>query len=77
MSWKRGTGTTDFELAHVQEWVELNDIALNGPDGDDGVIREWRDFRSFIRGALWIGGVLMGIPTLLLTMSALGIIHLR
>lgn len=84
MSWTRGERGTDYELSRVQSWVETNDIALNGPDGDDGVIREWRDFRSkkeafetFMRWTLAAIGLLVAIPAALVSLSALGVIHLR
>ena len=46
MSWTRGSGTTDQELARAQWWIERADVDLYGPDGDDGVIREHRDGRA-------------------------------
>lgn len=84
MSWTRGERDTDYELSRVQSWVETNDIALNGPDGDDGVIREWRDFQSkkeafetFMRWGMAVIGILVAIPAALVSLSALGFIHLR
>jgi hypothetical protein len=40
-------------------------------------VREWRDFKSFVHGAMWVGGALLAIPAILLSLSALGWIHLR
>jgi hypothetical protein len=77
MSWKRGERSTDYELARAQGWIETTDIELHGPEGDSGVVREWRDFKSFVHGAMWVGGALLAIPAILLSLSALGWIHLR
>lgn len=77
MSWERGEKSTDYELARVQAWIEVTDIELHGPEGETGTVREWRDFKAFAKGAVWIGGILLAIPALLVTLSALGWVHLH
>ena len=88
MSWTRGNGSTDYELARTQWWIENADVELHGPDGDDGVIREWRDYKTardqrdkdvtlMIKTVAWILGSLIAIPAALVSLSALGLIHLH
>jgi hypothetical protein len=84
MSWKRGTGSTDWELRRVQECVEDHDILLNGGEGEIGMVREWRDFKSkrdafeaYIKISITVIGLVCGVPGILVALSALGVIHLR
>ena len=84
MTWTRGSGEVELELSRIQSWVEYTDPDLHGRNGDDGVIREWRDFKSqrkafesFLRFAIWAIGVVAAIPGVLVALSALGIVHLR
>lgn len=39
MAWKRGRQSIQIEVSRLQSWVEDNDPVLNGPNGDDGMIR--------------------------------------
>ena len=80
----RGTGTVNQELAHVQYWAESTSLTLDGPNGDDGMIREWQDFQAgrhaLLKAIKVVGGILIfvcGIPAVLVSLSALGFIHLR
>lgn len=84
MSWKRGKGSTDWELERAQECLESHDVLLNGGEGEMGIIREWRDFKSqrsafesYIKVSMVVLGVICGIPGFLVALSALGFIHLR
>lgn len=54
MPWRAGTGSVEMELRRTQDWIEENDVELNGQNGDKGVIREHREDRSFIKGALGV-----------------------
>jgi hypothetical protein len=77
MSWKRGEKPTDYELARLQDWTERADIELHGPEGDTGIVAEWRDFKAYMKAGIVIGGALLAIPAILVSMSALGWIHLH
>ena len=84
MTWARGIESVPKELSKVQSWIEYTDPDLHGRNGDDGVIREWRDFKSqrkafesFLKAAIWAIGVVAAIPGILVALSALGVIHLR
>ena len=84
MPWERGEASLEIEVSRIQSWVETTDPDLHGRNGDDGVIREWRDFKSqrkafesFLRFAIWAIGVVAAIPGVLVALSALGIVHLR
>lgn len=84
MPWERGTASLEIEVSRIQSWVETTDPELNGKNGEDGVIREWHDFKaqrkafeSFVRWSMKAIGILVAIPALLVTLSALGVIHLR
>ena len=84
MTGARGDREVEYELSRVQSWIEYTDPDLHGRNGDDGVIREWRDFKSqrkafesFLRFAIWAIGVVAAIPGVLVALSALGIVHLR
>ena len=68
----------------MQFWAEVTSQTLDGEDGDIGMVREWRDFKSqreafekFVRTGILIMGMVCGIPALLVSLSALGVIHLR
>jgi hypothetical protein len=72
------------ELARTQAWIEFNDVALNGVSGDDGVVQEWRDFKSqkkafetFMKIGMSIVGLLAAFVTTLVGLSAIGLVHLR
>jgi hypothetical protein len=81
---KRGGGTINQELARLQFWAEEKSQLLDGSNGDDGMIREWQDHQAEKRtmagllkiGLIVIGGI-CGIPALLVSLSALGVVHLR
>jgi hypothetical protein len=90
MPWKRGEKSTDVELSRVQECVEWHDLLLNGPNGDNGMIQEWRDFKaqrkafeSFMKAAVVIIGIVLSILTFLEgnrqlhdhTLNVPGVIH--
>ena len=77
MTWVRGDRDVEYELSRVQSWVEYTDPDLHGRNGDDGVIREWRDFRAQWRLAMWGIGVIAAVPGILVALSALGVIHLK
>jgi hypothetical protein len=58
-------------------------VILFGKYGDDGMVNEWRDFKttrrnfeSFVKGVLWFIVFLAGVPATLVALSALGYIHL-
>jgi hypothetical protein len=83
MSWSRGQGDTDYELARAQSWIERADIDLYGPDGDDGVIREHQNDRAArmqrdkdLTGLIKLIGWVLGTPLfVLLAMSIMRAIH--
>jgi hypothetical protein len=74
VSWKRGNGTVQVEIANLQSWVERTDEELYGTDGEDiGMIQEWRDdraarraLRSYIKAAVVAGGLVVGVPSMIL-----------
>ena len=61
----------------MQIWAKTTDIDLNGRNGDDGVIREWRDFKSQLKVIVAVFGFVCGVPAILVALSALGVVHLR
>lgn len=75
MAWKRGRGTLQVELANVQSQVEYWSCELDGTGGgDEGMIQEWHDdkaqraaLRSFVKIAVALGGLLVGVPASALT----------
>lgn len=84
MAWKRGRQSIQIEVSRLQSWVEDNDPVLNGPNGDNGMIREWQDFtakreafESFVKWMVSLIGLMVAFPAALVGLSALGIIHLR
>jgi hypothetical protein len=78
MPWERGEGTTDQELSKVQSWIEQWDPKLNGGNGSGiGMYLEWQNFKATMRTGILILGFICGVPALLVSLSALGIIHLR
>ena len=84
MIFKRGTGSVNQELARVQFWLEEKSQILDGPNGDDGMIREWQDHKAekrtmvgMLKVGMWVIGTICGIPALLVSLSALGLVHLR
>jgi len=75
MSWKRGRGSIQVELANVQSKIETWSEVL---DGDDGVIqyiqneRSERDaLRKLIKASLWVGGLFVGAPAFTLSIIEL------
>ena len=84
MPWQRGAASLEIETSRIQSWIEDVDPELNGRNGEDGVIREWHDFKAqrkafetFVRWAMILIGALAGVPATLVALSALGVIHLR
>lgn len=84
MAFKRGTGTVQVELARLQFWAEETSVTLDGQNGDIGMVREWRDFKSqreamdkFIKVGFLVLGFICGVPAMLVSLMALGVIHLR
>ncbi len=85
MSWTRGDGSTDQELSRAQSWIEFWDPRLDGGNGKGiGMYQEWQDFKSrkdafetFMKIGVSIVGALAGLVTILVGLSAIGIVHLR
>ena len=85
MSWERGVGTTDQELARAQSWIEFWDPRLDGGNGKGiGMYAEWQDFKSkrnafesFVKIGVSSVGVMAAIVTVLVGLSAIGVIHLH
>ena len=84
MAFKRGNGSVNVELARLQFWAEVLSPILEGDDREAGLIREWRDFQSqghAVAKILKVGfialGFICGVPAVLVSLSVLGIIHLR
>ena len=71
MSWRRGRGTVQVELANVQSKIEDWSDDL---DGEGGVIQSFRTeateraaFIKFVKAALWVGGLIVGLPAFALS----------
>ena len=84
MRFQRGTGTISQELAHLQYWAENSSLTLDGPNGDDGMIREWQDAKAgrialekFVKLSFAILIFICGVPATLVSLAALGVIHLH
>ena len=84
MPYEPGHESVERELLKLQIWGRITDVILFGKDGDDGMVTEWRDFKTtrrnfeeFAKGALWVLVFLCGVPATLVALSALGFIHLR
>ena len=85
MAYERGGDSVEVELARTQGWIEVADLDLYGRNGSDlGVIREWRDFKSkqvafqtFMKVGVSFVGLLAAFVTILVGLSAVGIVHLR
>jgi hypothetical protein len=82
--WERGTASLPIEVSRMQSWIERADLELHGPNGDEGMVRQWHDFQAqmkafekFVRVSFIAIGVLVGVPGVLVSLSALGLIHLR
>lgn len=85
MSWARGSGTVEQELARCQYWIEDIDPELNGKNGDKGVIREFRedkaanaqrdaDLRSFMKFIAWFIGIAQSAGLVAIILRAAGVI---
>lgn len=84
MTWERGEASLELEVSRIQSWIEGADPDLYGRSGEPGMIREWHDFcaqrkafESFVRWAFIVIGFLVGLPGVLVSLSAIGIIHLK
>ena len=78
MSWKRGEKSTDVELSRTQDWIEFWDLRLGGGNGEGrGMYQEWQDYKSKIYVLVKVAVALAAVPGILLTLSALGVLHLR
>ena len=84
MPWTRGEASVEVELSRTQSWIEATDPELYGQGGEPGMLREWHDFcaqrrafESFVRWAFIVIGFLVGLPGVLVSLSAIGIIHLK
>jgi hypothetical protein len=74
MSWKRGSASAEVELSRVQDWIEYVDPDLYGPDGDDGVIREFRDDKAAAAQRSKDIGTLLKLGQWVLTPSLIGLV---
>lgn len=77
MPYEPGNESVERELLKLQLWAKDADIDLNGRNGEEGVIREWRDFKSQLKVIILIFGAICATPGVLVALSALGVIHLR
>ena len=84
LPFRRGKGIVSVELARLQYWAEETSDTLDGQNGQIGMIQEWQDFKTERRTLqtllkLLLGFVVFvcGVPAVLVSLSALGIIHLR
>jgi hypothetical protein len=75
MSWRRGVKSIPVELANVQSKMESWSDVL---DGEDGVIKSVQDdqaertaLRKFIKAAVWLGGLFVGLPSFALVILEL------
>jgi hypothetical protein len=73
MPWKRGDDTVEVELANVQTWIESTDIELHG-NGSKGMIRQFWEDRSYIKGAVAVLMFFGGGTFLLDLLRVLGVI---
>lgn len=80
MPWTRGRKAIPVEVSRIQDWVERSDLILNGPNGDDGMIRLFYDDKAGERQRekshgrlLTILSVILGFLTLAIT--ALGVLE--
>ena len=74
MSWKRGSASAEVELSRVQDWIEYVDPDLYGPDGDDGMIREFRDDKAAAMQRSKDIGTLLKLGQWVLTPSLIGLV---
>lgn len=77
MPYEPGNESVERELLKLQLWAKDADIDLNGRNGEEGVIREWRDFKSQLKVIVAVFGFVCGVPAILVALSALGVVHLR
>jgi hypothetical protein len=53
MPWERGEGSVEVEMSRIQGWIESTDPELHG-NSRKGLIQQFWEDRSFIKGALWV-----------------------
>jgi hypothetical protein len=71
MSWRRGAGTVEVELANCQSKIESWSGELDGENGVISIVRtqvaEHEATQRLIKGALWVGGLFVGLPAFLVS----------